>query len=50
MNADFPVALIVILGAALVPLLRGRVRFVYSLLLPAVAFVWVLALPHGEFR
>ncbi len=49
MIADFPVALILILGAALVPLLRGRVRFVYTLLLPVVAFAWVLALPHGEF-
>lgn len=49
MIADFPVALILILGAALVPLLRGRVRFIYSLLLPVAAFAWVLALPHGEF-
>ena len=49
MSADFPVALILILGAALVPLLRGNVRFVYSLLLPVASFVWVLALPHGEF-
>lgn len=49
MIADFPVALILILGAALVPLLRGQVRFVYSLLLPVASFAWVLALPHGEF-
>ncbi|MBP8214533.1 MAG: hypothetical protein KAX66_03630, partial [Propionivibrio sp.] len=49
MIADFPVALILILGAALVPLLRGHVRFVYSLLLPVAAFAWVLVLPHGEF-
>ncbi len=49
MIADFPVALILILGAALVPLLRGQLRFIYSLLLPVAAFAWVLALPHGEF-
>ena len=49
MIADFPVALVLILGAALVPLLRGQLRFVYSLLLPVAAFAWVLALPHGEF-
>ena len=49
MSADFPVALILILGAALVPLLRGRFRFIYSLLLPVAAFAWVLALPHGEY-
>ena len=49
MIADFPVALILILGAALVPLLRGQVRFVYSLLLPVASFAWVLALPQGEF-
>ena len=46
MSADFPVALILILGAALVPLLRGRFRFIYSLLLPVAAFAWVLALPR----
>jgi len=49
MTADFPVALILILGAALVPLFRGGVRTAYMLLLPVVAFVWLLMLPHGEF-
>ena len=49
MNADFPVALILILGAALVPLFRGSVRAAYMLLLPVVAFAWLLMLPHGEF-
>ena len=37
----------ILLLAAL--LLRGRFRFIYSLLLPVAAFAWVLALPHGEF-
>ena len=49
MNADFPVALILILGAALVPLLRGALRTTYMALLPVASFVWLLALPQGEF-
>jgi len=49
MMADFPVALILILGAALVPFLRGPARAVYLLLLPVAAFAWLLALPHGEY-
>src|SRR3990172_5611200 len=49
MNADFPVALILILGGALVPLSRGGMRSVYMLLLPVVAFAWLLVLPQGEF-
>ena len=49
MNADFPVAFILIFGAALVPLLRGVIRSAYMLLLPVTAFAWLLGLPHGEF-
>jgi multicomponent Na+:H+ antiporter subunit D len=49
MSADFPVALILIVGGALVPLFRGRPRAVYMLLLPVAAFAQLLALPHGEF-
>ncbi len=49
MSADFPVALILILGALAVPLLRGSVRAVYLLLLPVAAFAWLLAAPHGAF-
>jgi multicomponent Na+:H+ antiporter subunit D len=41
--------LILILGAALVPLLRGRARSAYMLALPIVAFLHLLGLPHGEF-
>jgi multicomponent Na+:H+ antiporter subunit D len=47
MNGDFPVALIPILGAALIPLLRGRARSVWMLLLPVIAFGYLLAIPHG---
>lgn len=48
MTADFPVALILILGAAGVPLLRGAVRSAYMLLLPLAAFVFLLSVPVGE--
>ena len=47
MIADFPVALILILGAALVPLLPGAVRRAWMLLLPVAAFGYLLAMPHG---
>jgi len=49
MSGDFPVALILIAGAVLVPLLPARARAVLTLLLPVLAFVWVLALPHGTY-
>jgi multicomponent Na+:H+ antiporter subunit D len=41
--------LILIVGALLVPLLRGHVRSAYLLALPALAFAHLLALPYGEF-
>jgi len=49
MTVDFPVALILILGGALVPLFRGRLRAAYMLLLPVMAFAYLLWLPHGEY-
>ena len=49
MNADFPVALILIFGAALVPLLRGGLRAAYMVLLPVASFAYLVVLPHGEF-
>ena len=49
MSADFPVAFLLIFGAALVPLLRGRLRAAWMLALPVAAFAWLLALPYGEF-
>src|SRR3970040_2219458 len=48
MSADFPVAFLLIFGAALVPLLRGRLRAAWMLALPVAAFAWLLALPHRE--
>lgn len=49
MIAELPTALILILGAALVPFVKGRVRAVYVLALPVAALAHVLALPHGEY-
>jgi len=49
MSIDFSVALIPIIGSALVPLTRGRVRGAYLLLLPLVAFAYLLWLPPGEY-
>ncbi len=48
MNADLPVALMLMVGGALLPLLRGRLRAVCLLLLPVAAFVWLLLVPSGE--
>jgi multicomponent Na+:H+ antiporter subunit D len=49
MSADFPTALILILGGVLVPVLRGWARRAWLLLVPAVAFVHLIGLPHGSF-
>lgn len=49
MAIEFPTALILLLGAAGVPLFRGKARSAYLLVLPVVAFAHVLALPHGEY-
>ncbi|HSH07821.1 MAG TPA: Na(+)/H(+) antiporter subunit D [Burkholderiales bacterium] len=38
-----------ILGAALVPLLRGRVRAMWVLLLPLAGMLQLWLLPHGEY-
>ena len=43
-----PPGSIVILGALLVPLFRGRVRAAYAVLLPLLSFAHLLSLPHGE--
>lgn len=48
MNADFPVAMILILGAAAVPLLRGRLRQLWMLALPVAAFAYLWSLPAGQ--
>ncbi|MFW0858788.1 MAG: Na(+)/H(+) antiporter subunit D [Dehalococcoidia bacterium] len=42
-------AVIFILGALLIPFLKGRSRQVYLLLLPIIAFINILHLPQGIF-
>lgn len=49
MIAELPTALILIVGAALVPFAKGRVRAWYVMALPVAALAHVLALPHGEY-
>lgn len=41
--------LILILGAALVPFLRGQARGAFMLALPVIAFALTLSLPHGAY-
>jgi multicomponent Na+:H+ antiporter subunit D len=49
MTPEFTPGLILILGAVLVPLLTGRLRTVYMLALPIIAFAYLMNLPEGEF-
>ena len=48
MLAGVPPGLILILGALLAPLLRGRLRQAYLLFLPALSFFHVVGLPGGH--
>ncbi|THB79881.1 MAG: Na(+)/H(+) antiporter subunit D [Desulfobacteraceae bacterium] len=47
-NNMLPPALLFILGAILIPFLRGRAKQAYMLLLPVVAFVTLMNLPLGQ--
>jgi multicomponent Na+:H+ antiporter subunit D len=49
MIGEFSPGLILIVGALLVPLLRGQLRSAYMLALPIVAFWYLLGLEHGSF-
>ncbi|HWP56791.1 MAG TPA: Na(+)/H(+) antiporter subunit D [Candidatus Acidoferrales bacterium] len=49
MSAEFPPGLILIVGAAFVPLLRTSWRNAYLLLLPLLSLAHLLALPHGAY-
>ena len=49
MIVNLPPGLILILGALLVPLLRGRVLSAYLLTLPVIGFFQLLELPQGEY-
>ncbi|MCL5780891.1 MAG: Na(+)/H(+) antiporter subunit D [Firmicutes bacterium] len=47
MISYLPPAFIFIVGAALIPLLKGRIRQAFLILLPCVAFVNLLNMPEG---
>ncbi|OGA16197.1 MAG: Na(+)/H(+) antiporter subunit D [Betaproteobacteria bacterium RIFCSPLOWO2_02_FULL_63_19] len=49
MSIEFPTALILILGALAVPFLRGRVRALWMLALPVLAFAHLVVMPTGEY-
>lgn len=49
MLSELPPGLILILGAFLLPFLRGRVQAGWSVLLPAVGFIHLLGLPEGSW-
>ncbi len=45
---EFPPGLILVLGALLVPVLRGKLRAAWMLALPVVGFVLIYMLPEGN--
>jgi multicomponent Na+:H+ antiporter subunit D len=44
---NLPPAAILIIGAFLIPFLKGRLKSVYLLLLPVIAFINVVSIPEG---
>jgi len=48
MTSSFPPAAIFILGALLIPLLKGKIKSFYILLLPVVTFLVIINLPEGK--
>ena len=48
MNVEVPSALILILGALFIPLLRGRLRAAWMLALPVLVLAQLIMLPLGE--
>src|SRR5690554_332628 len=49
MTGEFSPALILIVGALLVPLLRGRLRGAYMLALPILGLMVLVSLPYGNY-
>ena len=45
---SLPPGTLLLLGALVVPLVRGRLQAVYLLALPVLSFLHMLAMPHGE--
>jgi len=46
---SFPPALIIIVGALFIPFFNDRLRPVYMLALPIIAFITLMSLPNGEY-
>ena len=46
---NFPPALLFILGAFIIPLLHGKIRAAYMLLLPVLGFINVMLMPEGNY-
>jgi multicomponent Na+:H+ antiporter subunit D len=49
MNNLIPPSAIFIVGALLVPVIKGRLKSAYMLLLPVVAFITLLKMPEGKY-
>lgn len=49
MNSFVPPAFILIIGALLIPLFRGRVKQAYIVILPCLAFISLLMAPEGLY-
>ncbi len=47
-NSMIPPAIIFILGSILIPFLKGKIKSIYMLLLPAAAFYVLMNIPHGN--
>ena len=48
MTTSIPPALIFLIGALLIPLLRGKIRSIFLLLIPVLGLVNLYFLPDGE--
>ncbi len=49
MNNYFPPALIFIIGALFIPLLKGKVKSTFMLLLPVLSFIILVNIPEGKY-
>ncbi len=49
MSASLSPALLLIFGSLLAAVMRGRIRSAWLLLLPVAGFVWLAAIPAGEY-
>lgn len=49
MTSLFPPALVFILGAFIIPFIKGKARSVYMLILPVVAFLVLRSIPDGTY-